>query len=85
MHVLLEGVLIMEMKLLLRKLIFEETYFDLHTLNARISSFQYGRIERKSKPPKTLQESHVNGASKLALSGIYMYNYSVILGISLDH
>lgn len=69
MHVLFEGVLIMEMKLLLRQFIYEDKYFDLHTLHSRIAYFTYGRNEARNKPPKTFNETHVNGNSKLPLSG----------------
>ncbi len=71
MHVLFEGVLIMEMKLLLRKFIYEDKYFDLDTFNLRISHFIYGRVDARNKPPKTFEESRVNGESKLPLSGIH--------------
>ena len=76
MHVLFEGVLIMEMKLLLRKFVYEDKYFNLDTFNLRISHFIYGRVEARNKPPKTFEESHVNGKSKLPLSGAQLCIHS---------
>ena len=69
MHILFEGVLVMEMKLLLKQLMYLDKYFDLYTLNSRIAHFTYGRNEARNKPPKSFEETHVNGNSKLPLSG----------------
>ena len=71
MHVLFEGVLIMEIKLMLQKFIGEDKFFSLHTFNVRVSNFVYGRVEARNKPPKRFEEVHVNGTSKLPLSGMY--------------
>ena len=71
MHVLLEGVLHLEMKLMLKHFIQNESYFSLDTLNARVENFAYGRTESKSKPPKSFSLAHVIGSGKLPLSGNY--------------
>ena len=69
MHVLLEGILLLEMKLMLKVFIFDLHYFDLKTLNARLSSFVYGRNEGRTKPPKSFEMKNIVGDSNLSLSG----------------
>ena len=49
MHVLLEGVLHLEVQLLLKHMVLVAGY-----LNSRIQSFAYSRKEAKSRPPKSL-------------------------------
>ena len=44
MHVLSEGVVPLELKLLLRELM-RKGYFDLDFLNSRVQSFTYGKKE----------------------------------------
>lgn len=70
MHVLFEGVLHMEIRLMLKCFIYEECFFALDTLNLRIENFAYGRTESRSKPSKPLLESHITGNGKLPLSGL---------------
>ena len=70
MHVLFEGMLPMETKLVLNSFIYEEGYFDLETLNGRMSYFAYGRIEARNKPPKVFEHTRLTGTSKLPLSGV---------------
>ena len=50
MHDVLEGVAPLEVKLLLRQLIYEDNLFTLEQLNDRISSFDYGYMNEKNKP-----------------------------------
>ena len=69
MHVLFEGVLHKEIRLMLKCFIYDEHYFSLDTFNTRIENFAYGRKESRSKPPKAFLHSHINGNSKLPLSG----------------
>ena len=70
MHVLLEGVLPLETKLMLNVFIFEEKYFSLQFLNERIQSFSYGREESRNKVPKPIERTHLmSSSSKLRLSG----------------
>ncbi len=76
MHVLLEGVLPMETKLMLRALISEKKFFSLDLLNERIMSFSYGKAEARNKPPKPLDMDHLlSRGSKLPLSGEYLRFY----------
>ena len=69
MHTLLEGVLLMEIRLMIEAFIYVEGLFTLEELNDRIASFSYGRLETKNKPPKRFEVNHVKGVSKLPLSG----------------
>lgn len=70
MHVLLEGVLPLETRLMLHCFIYEDNYFTLEHLNQRVKEFTYSRIEARSKPPKDFEKSHFMGSkSRLHLSG----------------
>lgn len=70
MHVLLEGVIPLETKLMLRVFIYEKKYFKLTLLNDRISNFSYGKKELRNKIPKPLERKHILlPGSKLRLSG----------------
>ena len=73
MHVLFEGVLHLEVKLMLKHFIVDMGYFTLETLNSRMESFAYSRKESTSKPPKSFSSVHITGKGKLPLSG----NYSI--------
>jgi len=65
MHVMLEGALPLEIKLMLRVFIYDKKYFGLDLLNDRLDSFVYGRNEARTKPPKSLQ---IFAESNLGLS-----------------
>ncbi len=68
MHVLLEGVIPLETKLVIRSLM-EDGYFTLDQLNERIANFSYGRAEARNKPPKQFQRlSFQSGSGSLHLS-----------------
>jgi len=69
MHILFEGVVPFEIKLMLKAFIYEKHYFDLSILNSRISSFVYGRNESRTKPPKQFERKNIMGDSSLGLSG----------------
>ena len=51
MHVLLEGVLPYEVKLLLQEFILKKKYFTLEYLNDQIQAFGYSPEEARDKPP----------------------------------
>lgn len=72
MHVIYEGVLPLEIRLLLSKIVNEEHLFTLDSLNERFSSFPYGRNEVKNKLPRRIEQRHLKGTNKLPLSGIIM-------------
>ena len=69
MHVLLEGVLPFEIKLMLKVFIVDKCYFNLDDLNGRLANFVYGRNDLRSKPPKLFEQKHILGDTGLGLSG----------------
>ena len=69
MHILFEGVVPKEVKLMLSVFIVEKQYFTLHLLNERIRCYPYGRSEVKNKPPKAFEMHHITSDQKLPLSG----------------
>ena len=69
MHILLEGVLPLELKLLLSVLTCTKKLFSLTFINDCIKNFMYGSSEIKNKPPKFLESKHILPASKFPLSG----------------
>lgn len=71
MHIILEGVLNLETKLLISSLV-DENYFTLDFLNERIANFPYGHSEKGNKPPRAFTNTNLSG-SKLPLSGTYSY------------
>ena len=56
MHVLFEGVVPLELKLM----VVRNKCFDVKFLNSRIENFTYGKKEQRNKPPKdiTIEGSH---------------------------
>lgn len=76
MHVLFEGVIPKEVKLMLEVFIGKK-YFTLYLLNERIRCFPYGRSEAKNKPPKTFEMHHITEGQKLPLSGATFCNWLV--------
>ena len=72
MHVILEGVLSLEVKLMLSVYISDKKYFTIDFLNERIMSFSYGKSEARNKIPKALEIDHLlSRHSKLRLSGMF--------------
>lgn len=69
MHVILEGVLPFEIRLMLKVFIYDKSYFGLNLLNDRLESFVYGRNEARTKLPKTFERKQITGESSLGLSG----------------
>ena len=68
MHVLFEGVLQKKITLMFCKFVNDEKYFTLDTLNDRVKSFAYGRIEARNKLPKPLTPERLT-KGRLPLSG----------------
>ncbi len=79
MHVLFEGVLLLELRLMLNAFVYVDHFVTLNRLNSRIKNFKYGRNEKRNKPSKPIEKNHITGVSKLPLSGkhihMYMHNY----------
>lgn len=68
MHVLMEGVLPLETKLMLSSFM-GDGFVGLELLNQRVSHFAYGRVEARNKPPKEFKKTYFTGTgSKLHLS-----------------
>ena len=67
MHILLEGVLQLETKLMMHSFL-DDRFFTLEELNERIKFFSYGRAEAKTKPPKPFQRTNFDPNSSLHLS-----------------
>ena len=70
MHVLFEGVLQLEVHLMLKHFLCVAHYFTLDTLNTRIDNFAYSRTEARNRPPKSFTSGHITGSGKLPLSGM---------------
>lgn len=69
MHVILEGVLPRNCRLLLYHCIVEERFFTIHYLNKVMLDFQYGEHE-KSNLPRPIDRDRITGDSdKLGQSG----------------
>ena len=69
-HVVFDGVLAMEMKVLLGRFMLEEIFFSLDLLNERILNFTHGRAKARYKPPKPFQISQFTSSTqKQRLSG----------------
>lgn len=69
MHILFEGVLQLEVRLMLGSFL-DKKLFTLDTLNDRVKNFVYGRMEASNKPPKSFEKAHFN--SRLHLSGMFV-------------
>ena len=67
MHVLLEGVLPLNIRLMLDGFI-NDGMLTVDELNQRVQYFKYGRVEAKTKPPKPFERKHFT--RHLHLSGI---------------
>ena len=70
MHVLFEGVLQLEVQLMLKHFLYVAHYLTLDTLNARIENLAYSRTEARNRPPKLFSSGHITGSGKLPLSGM---------------
>lgn len=80
MHVLFEGVVPLETKLLLRVLIDEKKFLTLSTLNQRMASFNYGYMDCKNQPSQIARETINGREAKLKQSGNYKIINTVHLG-----
>jgi hypothetical protein len=80
MHVLFEGIVPYETKLLLKYLIDERRCFTLTRLNQLLESFDFGYMNRKNRPTCLTRESiNATKEAKLKQSGIYdiIHNYCI--------
>lgn len=75
MHVILEGILPLELKMLLNHLTAVQKLFTIGELNDRIESFQFGYSESK---PSRIEPSHLDG--NLRQNGnILLYVYYIYM------
>lgn len=84
-HILFEGVLPLEIKLLLHNMIYGKKLFSLTFLNQRIQHFIYGYPETKNKPSKDIEDKHIRGDSKLPFSGNYNNAYTNYIHVILKN
>ena len=78
MHDFLEGVLPLEIKLIIRELL-SEGYFSLNELNIRIASFNYGPADVKNKPSYISQNQLNNPGGASGQKAIQMMTLAVYL------
>ena len=71
MHVLFEGVVNLETRIMISSFVNESEYFTLDFLNQRITNFYYGNAEKQAKPPRPFTAANLTG-SKLPLSDTCM-------------
>lgn len=71
MHDILEGVIPLHMKVMLRKFIMEDKFFTLNQLNDKMSSFPYGVSDIRNKPSLikniTLSDYHLRQSGNLSI------------------
>ena len=70
MHDILEGVLPLAIKHVLKHLV-EEKVVSIRNLNTRIDRFDFGCVEAANKPHGTLTRAQLNSNDPLKLSGTY--------------
>lgn len=70
MHDQLEGVLPLQIKMLLRRLIHDNHIITLDALNERISIFNYGPVDQKNKPSPLKQQLFTSDSASISQSGI---------------
>ena len=68
MHDQLEGVLPLEIKLLLQKFISVEKFFTLDDLNTRIATFGYPVVDKSNKPSAIKQQALSSDSASLSQS-----------------
>ena len=73
MHIILEGMLPLEVRLMLTSFIKDKKYFDVQFLNDRILKFYHGRTESRNKPPKEFTLKSLCSDGKLHLSGMLLH------------
>lgn len=69
MHVILEGALPRNCRLLLYHCVVEEKYFSITHLNKIISHFNYGEHEKYNRPRPIDRDRVTGGSDKLGQSG----------------
>ena len=78
MHDQLEGVLPLEIKLLLQKYITVDKYLTLDVLNERIAGFSYPLVDASNKPSLIKQQAFCSDSASLSQSGEGIMHTSVL-------
>jgi len=79
MHDQLEGVLPLEIKLLLQKFISVEKYFTLDILNRRMAAFSYPVVDACNKPSAIKQQALSSDSASLTQSGMFKATLPILL------
>ncbi len=69
MHDQLEGVLPLEIKMLVRKVVQEYRLITLDGLNERIANFNYGPVDQKNKPSPLKQQVFSSDVASISQTG----------------
>ena len=72
MHDQLEGVLPLEIKMLLQRYIQEDQIFTLVTVNERINNFEYGVVDRKNRPSPLKQQVLNTNSATISQTGKFV-------------
>lgn len=83
MHDQLEGVLPLETKMLLRKLIQHDHVITLEALNERIAAFTYGPVDKKNKPSPLKQQIFTSDSASISQSAAQMWCLARMLPLLL--
>ena len=78
MHVLLEGVVKMELQLLLFEMIYKKNYFTLKDLNFAIQNFNYTSSELKDRP-QVIEKKSLDRKNVLPMTAIEITNFIILL------
>ena len=77
MHDILEGVLPLHMKVMLRKFIMKDKFFTLDQLNEKLSKFPFGTCDIRNKPSLiknvTLTDYHLRQSGNWSVLGFFNY------------
>lgn len=75
----LEGVLPLEIKLLLQRFISVEKYFTLDILNRRMATFSYPIVDAYNKPSAITQQALSSDSPSLSQSGMFKATLPILL------
>ena len=81
MHDQLEGVLPLEVKMLLQRYVLEEKILTLDMVNERIINFEYGVVDRKNRPSPLKQQVLNTNSATISQTG----NVDYILLITVSY
>lgn len=82
MHVLLEGIVKVQLQLTLTYFIDKKQYFSLHYLNDRIKTFPYSKQESLDKP-QVLEKKAIYRPNNFPMSSIETRNFFILLPLMI--